>query len=97
MKSTFGMRWAKVALAATAALGLAAVSLPASYAADDASSSTSCRDFPAEPRRRAVDGKTVAKDVKTAAVAGPFKIKAGSRMRSPSAMAVTCWRSRCSR
>ena len=78
MKSKFGARWAKVALAATAALGLAAVSIPASYAADGAEFYV-VQGLPGKNLDVAVDGKSVAKNVKTAAVAGPFKIKAGSR------------------
>ncbi len=78
MKSKFGVRWAKVALAATAALGLAAVSIPASYAADGAEFYV-VQGLPGKSVDVAVDGKSVVKNVKTAAVAGPFKIKAGSR------------------
>ena len=78
MTLKFGLRWAKVALAATAALGLAAVSIPASYAADGAEFYV-VQGLPGQSVDVAVDGKTVVKNVKTAAVAGPFKIKAGSR------------------
>jgi len=78
MKSKFGARWVKVALVATATLGLAAVSLPPSYAADGAEFYI-VQGLPGKNVEVAVDGKTVAKNVKTAAVAGPFTIKAGSR------------------
>ncbi len=78
MTSKFGVRWARVALAATAALGLAAVSVPASYAADGAEFYV-VQGLPGKSVDVAVDGKTVVKNVETAAVAGPFKIKAGSR------------------
>ena len=49
-----------------------------SYAADEAKMYV-VQGLPGQNLDVAVDGKSVADGVKTAAVAGPFKVKAGSR------------------
>ncbi len=70
--------WAKLALLAAGTLALAGLTVAPSYAADDAKIYI-VQGLPGRALDIAVDGKTVAKDVKTAAVAGPFAVKAGSR------------------
>jgi len=69
---------AKVALLAAGTLALAGLTVGPSYAADDAKIYI-VQGLPGRSLDVAVDGKTVAKDVKTAAVVGPFTVKAGSR------------------
>jgi hypothetical protein len=78
MKSRVVARWSKLALGVAAAMALAGISIPASYAADEATIYM-VQGLPGKNLDVAVDGKSVAKNIKTAAVAGPFKVKAGSR------------------
>src|SRR4051812_39100851 len=61
-----------------ATLGLAGLTAGPSYAANDASIYV-VQGLPGRTVDVTVDGKTVAKDVKTAAVVGPFKVAPGSR------------------
>lgn len=70
-------RWA---LAILAMVGLAAGAAAApSYAADDATLYL-VQGLPGKTVDLAIDGKTVARGVKTAAVAGPYEVKSGSRV-----------------
>jgi len=78
MKSKVVARWSKLALGVAAVLALAGISIPASYAADGATIYV-VQGLPGKNLDVAVDGKSVAKNIKTAAVAGPFEVKAGSR------------------
>ena len=59
-------------------VAIAGLTVGPSYAADDAKVYF-VQGLPGESIDVAVDGKSVAKNVKTAAVAGPFKVKAGAR------------------
>ena len=59
-------------------VGIAGLTVGPSYAADDAKVYI-VQGLPGDSLDVAVDGDTVAKNVKTAAVVGPFKVKAGSR------------------
>lgn len=70
--------WAKMALLTAGALSLAGLSVGTSFAADDAKIYI-VQGLPGKSLDIAVDGKSVAKDVKTAAVAGPFSVKGGER------------------
>ena len=63
---------------AAAALAFGGLTMSTSYAADDATIYV-VQGLPGQNLDVAVDGKTVAENVKTAAVAGPFTVKAGSR------------------
>jgi hypothetical protein len=78
MTSKHAQMGAKVALLAAGALSLAGLTVGPSYAADDAKIYV-VQGLPGKALDIAVDGKTVAKNVKTAAVAGPFTVKAGKR------------------
>ena len=71
-------RWSKVALMSAGVVGIAGLTVGPSYAADDAKVYI-VQGLPGDSLDVAVDGDTVAKNVKTAAVVGPFKVKAGSR------------------
>ncbi len=71
-------RSAKIALVAAGVVAMAGLTVGPSYAADDAEVYV-VQGLPGKSLDVSVDGKSVAKGVKTAAVAGPFKIKAGSR------------------
>lgn len=70
--------WSKVALLGAGTLALAGVAAAPSYAADDAQIYV-VQGLPGNNLDVLVDGKTVAKNVKTAAVVGPFDVKGGSR------------------
>jgi len=74
----FVERWSKVALMSAGVVGIAGLAVGPSYAADDAKVYI-VQGLPGDSLDVAVDGDTVAKNVKTAAVVGPFKVKAGSR------------------
>lgn len=78
MSSHYVARWAKAGLVAVGALALVGGTVSTSYAADDAKVYI-VQGLPGKDLDIAVDGKSVAKDVKTAAVAGPFSVKAGER------------------
>jgi Domain of unknown function (DUF4397) len=71
-------RWSKLALVAVGVLGLAGLTISPSYAADDTEIFI-VQGMPGKDLDVAIDGKPVAEDVKTAAVAGPFKVQPGSR------------------
>lgn len=70
--------WSKLALLAAGTLVPAGLTAGPSYAADDAKIYI-VQGLPGKNLDIAVDGKTVAKNVRTAAVVGPFLVKGGSR------------------
>lgn len=70
--------WAKLALLTAGALSLAGLTAGPSFAADDAQIYI-VQGLPGKNLDIAVDGKSVAKDLKTAAVAGPFAVDSGER------------------
>jgi Domain of unknown function (DUF4397) len=72
-------RWSKLALVAAGVLGLAGLTITPSYATNDTEIYV-VQGVPGKDLDVAVDGESVAEDVKTAAVAGPFKVEPGSRM-----------------
>ena len=72
-------RWLKLALLAGGVLALAGVTISPSYAANDTEIYI-VQGLPGKNLDVAIDGESVAVDVKTAAVAGPFKVEPGSRM-----------------
>jgi Domain of unknown function (DUF4397) len=72
-------RWVKLALLAAGVLALAGVTISPSYAANDTEIYI-VQGLPGKNLDVAIDGKSVAENVKTAAVAGPFKVEPGSRM-----------------
>jgi hypothetical protein len=72
-------RWSKLALLTAGALAFAGLTISPSYAANDTEIYI-VQGLPGKNLDVAVDGESVAEDVKTAAVAGPFKVKPGSRM-----------------
>jgi hypothetical protein len=78
MRAGFVARWSKVALVSAGVVAIAGLTVGPSYAADDAKVYF-VQGLPGDSLDIAVDGKSVATDVKTAAVVGPFKVKAGSR------------------
>jgi hypothetical protein len=71
-------RWLKLALLAAGVLALAGVTISPSYAANDTEIYI-VQGLPGKNLDVAIDGESVAEDVKTAAVAGPFKVEPGSR------------------
>jgi hypothetical protein len=72
-------RWSKLALLACGVLGLAGLTISPSYAAND-TEIYFVQGLPGKQVDVAVDGESIAENVKTATVAGPFKVNAGSRM-----------------
>jgi Domain of unknown function (DUF4397) len=72
-------RWLKLALLAAGVLALAGVTISPSYAANDTEIYI-VQGLPGKNLDVAIDGESVAEDVKVAAVAGPFKVEPGSRM-----------------
>ena len=72
-------RWSKLALLVSGVLGLAGLTISPSYAANDTEIYI-VQGLPGKDLDVAIDGESVAEDVKTAAIAGPFKVKPGSRM-----------------
>jgi Domain of unknown function (DUF4397) len=72
-------RWLKLALLAAGVLALAGMTISPSYAANDTEIYI-VQGLPGKNLDVAIDGESVAEDVKTAAVAGPFKVEPGSRM-----------------
>ena len=72
-------RSSKLALLAAGVLGLAGLTISPSYAANDTEIYI-VQGVPGKDLDVAIDGESVAEDVKTAAVAGPFKVEPGSRM-----------------
>jgi hypothetical protein len=75
---TYSARWARIALVLVGAVALVGGSISTSYAADDASIYV-VQGLPGRVLDVAVDGKKVASGVRTAAIAGPYSVKAGSR------------------
>ena len=78
MSSHLSRRASGVALLLLTALGLAGFAATPSEAAADAQVYV-VQGLPGRTVDVAVDGKTITRDLKTAAVAGPFKVKAGAR------------------
>lgn len=70
--------WSRLALLGAGALALSGLAAAPSYAADDAEIYI-VQGLPGNNLDISVDGKTVAKGVKTAAVVGPFDVRGGSR------------------
>jgi hypothetical protein len=68
----------KLVLLATGVLALAGVTISPSYAANNTEIYI-VQGLPGKNLDVAIDGESVAEDVKTAAVAGPFKVEPGSR------------------
>ena len=75
---TYSARWARIALVLVGAVALVGGSISTSYAADDASIYV-VQGLPGRVLDVAVDGKKVASGVRTAAIAGPYSVKTGSR------------------
>lgn len=78
MKSKVVARWSMVALFAVVSLALGGLTAGPSYAASDAEIYI-VQGLPGRQVDVSVDGKSVATGLKTASVAGPFSVKAGSR------------------
>lgn len=78
MKNRFTRRLPKIAVLLAGTLAMAGLAVGPSHAASDAQVYV-VQGLPGRTVDVAVDGKTVARDVKTAAIAGPFKVPAGSR------------------
>jgi Domain of unknown function (DUF4397) len=74
-----GARWSKLALVGAGVLALAGLTISPSYAASDTEIYI-VQGLPGKNLDVAIDGESVAEGVETAAVAGPFKVKPGSRM-----------------
>jgi hypothetical protein len=74
-----GARWSKLALVAAGVLALAGLTISPSYAANDTEIYI-VQGLPGKNLDVEIDGESVAEGVKTAAVAGPFKVEPGSRM-----------------
>ncbi|HKX13731.1 MAG TPA: DUF4397 domain-containing protein [Propionibacteriaceae bacterium] len=72
-------RWSKLALGAAGVLALAGATISPSYAQTE-SEIFIVQGLPGKNLDVAIDGESVAVDVKTATVAGPFKVEPGSRM-----------------
>ena len=73
-------RWSKLALLTAGALALAGMTISPTYAAADDTQIYVVQGLPGKNLDVAIDGESVAEGVKTAAVAGPFEVKPGSRM-----------------
>ena len=78
MSVNFARRWAKAALVAIGAIALVGATVSTSQAASDAKVFI-VQGLPGQSVDVAVDGKSVAKNLETAAVAGPYTVKAGTR------------------
>ena len=74
-------RWSKLAVLAAGVVALAAVTISPSYAANDTEVFV-VQGLPGKSLDVEIDGESVAAGVKTAEVAGPFKVKPGKRMVS---------------
>src|SRR4029450_5871633 len=79
VSSKRGVRWSKMALVAGGVLALAGLTIRPSYAAHDTEIYI-VQGLPGKNLDVEIDGESIAEGVKTAAVAGPFKVKPGSRM-----------------
>jgi hypothetical protein len=71
-------RWAKLALLVAGILALAGITVSPSYAANDTEVYV-VQGLPGKNLDVEIDGDSVATGVKTATVAGPFKVKPGKR------------------
>lgn len=78
MGNTHVSIWARLALLTAAALSLTGLTVGPSFAADDAKIYI-VQGLPGRSLDVSVDGKSVATNLKTAAVAGPFSVKGGER------------------
>jgi Domain of unknown function (DUF4397) len=78
MSSKHVARWSLVGVLVSSALAVAALIAGPSYAADSAEIYV-VQGLPGKALDVSVDGNSVAKGVKAAEVAGPFKVAAGSR------------------
>jgi hypothetical protein len=78
MSGGFSARWAKLALVLVGAVALVGGTVSTSYAANDAKVYI-VQGLPGRTLDVAVDGKKVASGVKSAEIAGPYTVKAGSR------------------
>jgi hypothetical protein len=71
-------RWSSLALLIAGSLALAGTTVAPSFAADDGEIFV-VQGLPGQVIDVAIDGRSVAKNVKTAALVGPFKVKGGER------------------
>jgi hypothetical protein len=71
-------RWSTLAVLAATALGLAGTAVAPSYAADSGQIYV-VQGLPGQVVDVAIDGKNVAKNVKTAGLVGPFDVRGGER------------------
>ena len=71
-------RWSSLALLIAGSLALAGTAVAPSFAADDGEVFV-VQGLPGQVVDVAIDGRSVAKNVKTAALVGPFKVKGGER------------------
>jgi hypothetical protein len=78
MESVLTRRWSRIGVLAAATVAFGGLTMGTSYAADEATIFV-VQGIPGQNLDVEVDGKSVADSVKTAAVAGPFTVKAGSR------------------
>ena len=78
MSPKHASRWTKLVLLVAAVVGLAGLTMGTSYAADGAKVYF-VQGLPGKNLDVAIDGKVVAKNVRTAAVVGPYTVKAGTR------------------
>lgn len=79
MISKRAARWSKLALLAAGVLALAGTTITPSYAASEAEFFI-VQGLPGKDLDVAIDGVSKVPDVKTGAVAGPFKVQPGKRM-----------------
>jgi hypothetical protein len=78
MSPKHASRWTKLVLLVAAVVGLAGLTMGTSYAADGAKVYF-VQGLPGKNVDVAIDGKVVAKNVRTAAVVGPYTVKPGTR------------------
>jgi hypothetical protein len=78
MEKTLLRRWSRVAVLTAGALALGGLTMGTSHAADDATVYV-VQGLPGQNLDVEIDGETVAENVRPAAVAGPFKVNAGSQ------------------
>jgi hypothetical protein len=78
MSGGYSARWARFVMVLVGAVALVGGSISTSYAANDAKIYI-VQGLPGRTLDVAVDGKKVASDVKSAAVAGPYAVAAGDR------------------
>jgi Domain of unknown function (DUF4397) len=74
-------RWSRLALLVAGILAMAGITISPSYAANDTEIYI-VQGLPGKNLDIEIDGKTIATSVKTATVAGPFKVDPGKRMVS---------------